>query len=197
LTRGIGCWLDPAGGSVMTTAPLPPTSHRTTSWNGSGITTGQVISGVTAPTEAQLNGVLQFLSRIHGGSVTYDCLGGDQFQNVVDNFTRTNSSTTNARYQVQQDAGSHEISLQVKVFSSTFGTVNFIPTQFNAITDATGAGDPYRAYILFMEMWELNFLEDLHAVDGEEGAGGQSGYAKAMWANNCLSPKGNGMIYNS
>lgn len=194
-TRGNFCWLDPVGGTLQTVKTVPD-DFRTTTWNGSGITTGQHLASVTVPTEAQLNGVLQFLQRIHGGSREFQCIGGDQYISTVDNFTRVNSSSTTNRYQVHDDAADHEISLMVKVFSSSFGTCNFIPTQFNQI-DAAGAGDPYAAQILYMPLWELNFLDKLHAVDNPETAGGQSGYVKSLFANLCLSPKGNGVIKNS
>lgn len=193
MTRGCFTWLATNGGS---TAPVVPDSHRTTAWTGSGDTTGQVITGVTAIQEPQFNGILQFLQRVHGGKREYDCIAGDNVIKTVDNFTNTGTNPTQSVRRVLTNADEHEITLQVKIFDSSFGRVNMIPTQFNKV-DANGAGDPYAALILMMSLWELNFLENLHAVDGEEGAGGQSGYAKAMWANNCLSPKGNGMFYNT
>lgn len=184
-TRGAFTWLST---SAQTTQPVPaqfltPSAH--------------VLDGGTPAsfTEAQFNGVLKALSKVYGGKRDYQCIAGDNVCEVVDNFTRVNSSTTNVRYQVSETASSHTITLNVSIFDSTFGRAHMIPTQFNKL-DSAGDGNPNAALILNMSLWQMLFLENLHSVDQEENAGGQSGYVKAMGALLCLNPKGNGAIYD-
>lgn len=191
ITRGAFCWLDPQGGSIQTTAPTVPLLFRTPS--------GNILSGVGSPasfSEAQLYSVLQNLFAVYGGKKTYDCIAGQNIISVVDNFTRVQPSAVNNRYQVRQDADTLEINLEVHVFDCSFGKLNMLPTMFNNV-NSSGIGDQNAALINNMDLWEMDFLDPLHAVDQEENSGGQSGYAKVMWALLNLNPKGSGKIYNT
>lgn len=186
-TRGAFTWLS---ASAQSTQPVPDL-YRTN--------TNAILSAVGSPasfTEANFNGVLKQLSKTYGGKRDYQCIAGDNVCEVVDNFTRVNSSSTNARYQVTEMASTHTINLSVTIFDSTFGRAHMLPSQFNKL-DSNGDGDPNAALILNMSLWQMLFLENLHSVDQEENAGGQSGYVKAMAALLCLNPKGNGKIYNT
>jgi hypothetical protein len=195
LTRGNFCWLDKQGGTLQTTNPVPTEFLLIDAATASdGV--GQYRSGITAVTEDQLNIACQALARVHGGKREFQCIAGDIFVKTVDNFTRVNSSTTNARYTVREMADEHQITLMVKVFESSFARVNILPTQFNKV-GATGTGDPYAAQILYMDLWEVDFLEELHAKDEEPNAGGKNGYVKAIFANLCKMPKGNANIFNT
>lgn len=200
-TRGCFMWIQPASSNSQTTNKvpddfLPATTSATGTTTVSQLKTLGGAATTSNFTEDDLNLILQSLQRQHGGSREYQGIFGDALINVVDHFTRTQSSTTNQRYQVLEQADDHEITMMVKVFESSFGRVNFIPTQFNNV-NSSGDPDASAGLILYMPLWYLDFLDQLHAVDGEEGAGGQSGYAKAMFANCCKSPKGNGKITQS
>lgn len=188
VTRGAFTWLST---SAQAANPVP-VSFRTL--------TGSVLSGVgtTVPlfTEAQFNGILKSLKTVYGGKKEFTCIAGNNVVDTVDNFTRTNSDTTHTRYQVMEDASEHEITLMVQIFESSFGRVNMVPTEFNKV-DATGTGDANTALIVKPELWELDSLDPLHAVDQEDNGGGPTGYVKAMLAFLCLSPKGNGKIFNT
>jgi hypothetical protein len=188
-TRGAFKWLD---SSAQGTQPVPANFRPSTNVILSGV------SGVNAFTEVQLNAILRNLSKVYGGKRDYEMLAGDNFVETVDNFTRTNTASdqTKTRYQVHEMANTHEITLRVSVFDSSFGRVKVMPTQFNKL-DSNGDGDPNTALILNMNLWQMLFLEQLHSVDQEENAGGQSGYAKAMFALLCLNPKGNGKMFNT
>ena len=187
-TRGAFTWLSPTAQALN---PVPSQFL---------CLTGNVLSGVgtTVPlfTEAQLNAILKSMKTVYGGKKEFDMVAGNNVVETIDNFTRTNTSTTNARYQVHEMADEHEITLMVQVFDSSFGRVNVIPTEFNKISSA-GVGDANTALILNMDLWELMFLDALHSADLPELGGGPQGYVKAMFANTCLSPKGNGKIYNT
>lgn len=187
-TRGAFTWL-----SITAQAANPVDANFLT-------LTGSVLSGVgtSVPlfTEAQFNGVLKSLKSVYGGKKEYDVIAGNNAIDTVDNFTRVNASTTNARYNVVENADEHEITLMVQVFESSFGRANMIPTEFNKISTA-GVGDANTALILNRDLWELDFLDDLHAMDLPEAGGGPTGYVRAMLALLCLNPKGNGKIYNT
>lgn len=186
-TRGAFTWLS---ASAQSTQPVPELYRPSTN---------NILSGVGSPasfTEAQFNGVLKNLSKVYGGKRDYQVIAGDNVCEVVDNFTRVNSGSTNIRYQVTESASAHTITLSVSIFDSTFGRAHMIPTQFNKL-DSGGDGDPNAALILNMSLWRMLFLENIHSVDQDENSGGMSGYVKAMAALLCLNPKGNGKIYNT
>jgi len=189
-TRGVFAWLDPVKGPLQTVNPVPDLFRTPT---------GNIISGVGNPaalTEDQLVGQLQSLKTVYGGKRTYTGILGNNIQAAIDHFTRTNTSSTATRYHVQQDAETHEISMYVEIFDCSFGRIECQTTEFNNV-GSDGLGDPNAGLILNMDLFELDFLEPLHAVDQEVNSGGMSGYAKAMWANLCLNPRGNGKIYNT
>lgn len=199
VTRGCFTWLDKSGGTLQTLNPVPA-EFLLTDQAAASDGVGQYLSGVTAVTEAQFNTVLQGLQRVHGGKKEFNAISGDVFVKTVDNFTRLNSTATANRYQVRENAENHEITLMVKVFDSSFGRVNILPSQFNKVGGASavnGFGDPYASLILYMDLWEVSFLEQLHAQDEEQDAGGQNGFVKAIFANLCKMPKGNGVIFNN
>jgi hypothetical protein len=193
-TRGLGTWILDTAQTVQAVPAdfRPPPASTATAWAEDKLST--IITGTTAAllTEAIFVGVLRNLQKIHGGKQDYMVLSGDTITQTVDNFTRVNSGSSATRYQVQQDASSHEITLSVSVFDSTFGRANIVPTQFNNVSSTTGLGDPLAAYVLKMSLWQMMFLENLHSVDQEENSGGMSGYVKAMFALIGLNPKGNG-----
>lgn len=212
LTRGIFQWILSTAQAVqpVPAAFRPPAqavgsggNPATTTFTGA--TTNPTIMsafGSATPatpgcTEQEFNTELKNLNKIYGGKRTYEVIGGDNVIETVDNFTRINSSTTNIRYQVMDDASSHTINLRISQFEGSFGIATMIPTQFNNVSASTGLGDPNVAYFLNMDLWTLLFLDPLHSVDQDENAGGESGYVKAMFALLCLNPKGNGKFFNA
>ena len=199
-TRGAFNWiLDTAQTTQAVPADFrPPGAVSVGAWTSA--TTATILSGVTGVdimTEQMFNTELRNLQKIYGGKKDYMVISGDNITATVDNFTRVNSSTTNIRYQVMEQASNHTITLSASIFDSSFGRAQIVPTQFNNVSASTGLGDANVAYVLNMSLWQLLFLENLHSVDQDENAGGQSGYVKAMFALLCLNPKGNGKIFNA
>jgi hypothetical protein len=201
-TRGVFTWINSSAQSVNPVPAdfRPPATVATGAGFDSSTSYPTIMSGVSGidtMTEANFNSLLRNLSKIYGGKKDYNVIAGDNITQTVDNFTRINSSSSAVRYQVLENASSHQITLSVNIFDSTFGRCAIIPTQWNNVSSTTGVGDPNVAYVLNMSLWRLMFLENLHSVDQDENAGGMSGYVKAMFALLCLNPKGNGKIYNS
>lgn len=199
-TRGAFAWLDKVGGSLQTVNRVPDEFLLTDSAGFTAV--GQYASGIgpVPVTEDGLNTCMQALARVHGGKKEFQCIAGDSFIKAVDNFTRVNFSATQNRYQVREMAEEHQITLMVRTFDSSFGRVTLLPTQFNKVGGAGAVnqlGDPYAALILNMDLWEIDFLENLHAEEELPGAGGKNGWVKAIYANLCKMPKGNGVIFNT
>ena len=160
---------------------------------------GQRLTGQASLLESganSLNAVLKSIKKQTGGRPELDGICGNDYQENADLFTRTGPETTYSRYRVQENASSHEISLMVKVFSSSFARVNLIPSEFVNI-DSVGDGNAKAIQLVNRRLWEVLFLEGLHSADEDPDAGGQSGYCKAIGGLFCLEPRGNGYIVNT
>lgn len=186
-TRGVQKWLST---SAQSSNPVP-SNFRTLS-NAS--VSGKSFAG-TRFTEDDLNGVLKTLKGAYGGKRTYMGLGGNNAVDTVDHFTRTDVSSA-ARYRVFEDADTHEITMMVSVFDSSFGRLEMQSDDFIAI-DSNGDPDAEHLDILNPELWHLDLFDALHSTDLPDLGGGPNGQAKVMFALLCDSPKGNGRIYNS
>lgn len=167
-----------------------PTLFRTLS--------GAILSGVGVNiplfTEDQLNGILKTLKGVYGAKRTYMMVAGNNVVDTVDHFTRVDAYQ--GRYKVQEEATEHEITMQCKVFDTSFGRVEVVPSDFMNV-DGNGNPDPNAAAILNEELWHMDLFDALHTMDLPDLGGGPSGYGKVMWALLCDSPRGNGKIYNT
>lgn len=191
LTRGAFKWLGATQTPQVPSDFVVPAGARRTS-----IGTTLKEQDAAGGSGNSVNDVLLSLKTVYGGPKEYQAITGNTFVQQVDLFTRVNESATNIRYQVMENAEDYEIEMMVKVFRSSFGSVNVIPTEFNRV-DTVATGDPTSMLFLNMELWELLFLDELHSGEDPEDAGGKSGFVKAVGALSCLSPRGNGFIRNT
>jgi hypothetical protein len=182
--RGAYSWLASSQTPAVPSDFQPPAAQRVT---------GQAELNETGSNS--LNSVLKSLKAKYGGSREYQMIAGNDYCEDVDLFTRINAGSTNTKYQVVEQAQSRKITLMVKVFESTFGRVNVIPSEFLKI-DSSGVGKADTALILNMDLWEMLFLDEIHAMDEPEDAGGLNGYVKAIGGLFCRMPKGNAFIEN-
>lgn len=143
-------------------------------------------------TEDGLNGVLQSLFETHSAKKTYMGVFGPEVVEKIDNFTRLSGDTSNERYTLNDDVTRKTINLEVKVFNSSFGRVNVIPSVFLNRSGATFDTDA--GLILDLSLLELQYMEGLHAVNMDDEGGGPRGYAKTIYTLMCKSPKGLGAI---
>lgn len=184
LTRGAFDWIDSSGPADV------PEDFRALS--------GAIKASVGSPSaldEDDLNTILQYLQRAHGAKKSYMAIFGDNLIKNADNFVNSEGSTTATRRQVVSNASEHEIDIEVKVFSSSFGRAMFVPTQFNNV-DSNGDPDHNAGLVLNMELWELKFLEDLEDHELPNNGSGRNGFIRGKFANCCKNPKGNGKITN-
>jgi len=144
--------------------------------------------------EAKLNGVLQELFQVHSAKKTYMGVFGPEVVEKIDNFTRIEGATTSQRYSITDNAASKTINLEVKVFNSSFGRVNVIPSVF---LDRDGASFNTEAgLILDLDLLELAYMEPLSVHNLDDEGGGPRGYAKCIYSLMCKNPKGLGAIDN-
>jgi len=155
----------------------------------------QRVTSLATLTEGQLQTTLKSLKKNYGGARSYECIAGNDYCEDFDNFTRLRSDTNTERYRVTEMASEQKISMVVKVFESSFGRLNIIPSEFLNIT-AAGVGDVDALAIINRDLWELLFLDELHSADDDPDAGGLSGYVKAIGGLFCRMPKGSAFIMN-
>lgn len=185
--RGAFKWLDASQSPAVPAEFQPPAAQR--------------LSGIATLTETgpnSLTSVLQSMFKASGGRRTYDGFIGADYMEQVNRFIRTGPElATNGTRTVFDGEKSKTIRLNVEVFDTTFGLVNFIPSTFLRFTETSEEGDPKALLLTYREYWELIYLEPLHVVDDEEDAGGKSGYVKLIAGLFCSMPKGNAFIYNT
>jgi hypothetical protein len=196
-TRGALCWLEAAGVTTLQTAePKVPEAYRPRATSAVASTTVSAVKTNASAggfTEDDLNLILRALQREHGPGKTFEAILGDNLIDKVDHFTRTNTASTGLRYVVNENASEHQITMMVKVFESSQGRCNFIPSQFINV-DANGDADANAGLILWRPHWHMDMLEDLNTMDEPPTRAGQVGSVMAKWALLCDLPRGNGKI---
>lgn len=185
--RGAFSWLAASQTPAVPASFLTPAAQRLTG-----------VSALIESGSSSLTSVLQSCFNTCGGRKEYDGFIGTTFAGNVDGFTRVGPElNTNGTRVVYDGEKAKTIRLNVEVFDSTFGMINFIPSTFLRISTDGGTGDPTALLLVQREYWGLKFLETLHAKDDEEDAGGMSGYVKAVGGLFCSMPKANAFVYNS
>jgi hypothetical protein len=145
--------------------------------------------------EDDLNGVLQSLFETHSAKKTYMGVFGPEVVEKVDNFTRMEGSQGRERYTLNDDATKKTINLEVKVFNSSFGRVNVMPSVFLDRRGGSAFGTE-TGLILDLDLLELAYMEPLHVRNLDDEGGGPRGYAKCIYSLMCKNPKGLGAIDN-
>lgn len=196
-TRGYFKWVQNGAQAID---PVPP-QFRTPAASiiTLGISNGEKLAenATNAPgagTYWSFNALLKSMKQAYGHKVNATAFAGDDIIEMVDNFTRADGAGNNTRYTVQEGGNTHEISLYVTVFDTSFARVEMVPDQFVAYDEVTGLGNPKAAAIAVMEYWENQFLEELVSEENPDRSGGRSGWVRGMYANICRNPKGQGAI---
>jgi hypothetical protein len=195
-TRGGFKWLTPAGTAL---SPEVPTDFRVPA---AAVLAHGASSGLLF-TEDQLAGLMKDgLKPVHGGKRQYTLIGGNNVVDTIDHMSRIVSSSVNTQpataqnYTVRQGADELTLRLMVNIYETSFGKLEVMSTEFNQI-DTNGVGDPNSALVLFLDLWELDMLEDLNEAEHWEHATYEGGIIQCTWANRCLSPRGNAKIVQS
>jgi len=192
-TRGLFKWTasgrDGGTGALLGNRTAPdnvPVEYRTPA--------AQDINAEGNLTETGLNGVLQSLFETHSAKKTYMGVFGPEVVEKIDNFTRIEPASSTRRYTINEDAAKKTINLEVKIFNSSFGRVNVMPSVF---LDRDGASFNTEAGLLLdLELLELQYMEGLHVQNLDDEGGGPRGYAKTIYSLCCKNPKGLAAIDN-
>ena len=183
-TRGLFNWIDSTGPSDVHSKYRTPAAS--------------IFTGTTSPsaalTESGLADVLQSMFEVRSEKKTYMGVLSPNVVSIVDNFTRTGGDSTDARYMVNDNATSKAINMEVKVFNTSFGTVNVVPSTFLNVTASPYAYDDDAGLILDMGLLELQFMDPVHSVELEDQGGGRRGYTKAIYSLCVKNPRGFGKI---
>jgi len=183
-TRGLFNWIDSGGPSDVHSKYRTPADS--------------IFTGTTSPsvalTESALADVLQSMFEVRSEKKTYMGVLSPNIVSIVDNFTRTDASGTAQRYNVNDNASTKTINMEVKVFNTSFGTVNIVPSTFLNVTASPYAYDPDAGLLLDMDLLELQFMDPIHSVELEDQGGGRRGYTKAIYSLCCKNPRGFGKI---
>jgi hypothetical protein len=187
-TRGLFRWLR---GSASSPSSDIPTEYQTpTAQDYLGAGTG-------AFAETDLNNVLQSLFETHSSKKQYMGVFSPNVVERIDLFTRVEANNTSQRYSINDNAASKTINLEVKVFNSSFGRVNVIPSVFlnwdNAADANEGAANTFdedAGLLLDLSLLELQYMMPLTVHNMDDEGGGKRGYAKTIYSLCCKNPKG-------
>jgi len=193
-SRGLFDWIDSGGPSDV------PASYRA----ASGSISDGAGGGTADMTEAQLNTALQSLFTECGEKKSYMGVMSPIVVDIIDNFTRV-EATGKTRYQVNEQAGSKTINMEVKTFNSSFGIINIIPSVFlggtnsgaevaDAVDTLAFTYDDDAGLILDTDLLELKFLDPMHTETFEDRGGGPRGHCKAAYTLCVKNPKAHGKI---
>jgi hypothetical protein len=181
-TRGLGSWIS---NSAQTDLPVPA-SFRTPS---ASINT----TATSSLTESDVAAVLQSVYEQTGTIDTMDLVTGPNLKKRFSEFTRYSSGSNTALSTRQYTASLNDRTVisTVDTYIGDFGTINLVPTLFNA-KDAAAAVQSARGYLLNMDMLEVRYGRRPRFQELEDQGGGPRGLVDAIAALVCWNPKGLG-----
>jgi len=188
-TRGLHRWLRGTASSAPSDIPVEYRTPAAQDFLG--------VSGGSNLKESDLNGVLQSLFETHSAKKSYMGVFSPDVVEQIDLFTRMEGTGGRERYTITDSAATKTINLEVKVFNSSFGRINVLPSVFlnwdndtDANEGASGTFDSDAGLLLDLSLLELQYMMPLtvHNLD-DEGAG-KRGYAKTIYSLCVKNPKG-------
>ena len=181
-TRGLGSWIS---SSAQTDLPVPA-SFRTPS---ASINT----TATSSLTESDVAAVLQSVYEQTGTIDTMDLVTGPNLKKRFSEFTRYSSGSNTALSTRQYTASLNDRTVisTVDTYIGDFGTINLVPTLFNA-KDAAAAVQSARGYLLNFDMLEARYGRRPRYQELEDQGGGPRGLVDAIAALVCWNPRGLG-----
>ena len=186
-TRGLFRWLRGSASSPSSDIPTEYQTPTAQDYLGAG-------SGAFAETD--LNNVLQSLFETHSSKKQYMGVFSPNVVERIDLFTRVEGTNGRERYTINDNAATKTINLEVKVFNSSFGRINVIPSVFlnwdNAAANEGAANtfDEDAGLLLDLSLLELQYMQPLTVHNMDDDGGGKRGYAKTIYSLCCKNPKG-------
>jgi len=172
-TRGFANWISSTGPADV------PSDYRTpaASIHASGTYTESIL-------QTQIGSIFD-----QTGEVTNMTLvASSALRKVINNFQRTQGTSTDNVYKVNEDADSRTITLAVDIFDSSFGKISIVngnprcfPTGFNG-------------YLINPNYAEVGNLIPLGWAMLPEDGTGKKAYMDVVFGTKCLNPKAHGII---
>jgi hypothetical protein len=180
-TRGLGKWI----ATSQTDLPVP-SAFRTPSASINTTATASLV-------ESDVAAVLQSVYEQTGTIDTMDLVTGPNLKKRFAEFTRYSSGSNTALSTRQYTASLNDRTVisTVDTYIGDFGTINLVPTLFNA-KDAAAAVSSARGYLLNMDMLEVRYGRRPRFQELEDQGGGPRGLVDAIAALVCWNPKGLG-----
>lgn len=188
VTRGFFSWVSP---TAQTDLPVPD-DYRPAAAQVLTLGTDKLTETTTSSGFQSFNGLAKELHKRYGTRVEAEIFAGVNICEAFDLFSRT-SQGGDARYNVNENASNHTITLHVSVFESTFIRGTIIPDHFLRV-DANGVGNANSAAVVVPEFFNLAFLESPASKDLEDDGGGPHGWIRAKFALMCRNPRGQAAI---
>lgn len=184
-SRGIGDFLSTSAQGVL---PIPE-DFRPPS--------GSVISTASGSlTEAIIQDWIESSYTESGQKQTFSCVCGTAFKNAFRGFMATKSSDTNVMSTIRtftQSGDSKKIVNSVDVYEGDWGTLELIPSLWNAYLDAAGALQAAvtaaRAYALTMDSWEWIGQQAPKRMDLPKDGGSERFQLDMVGCLKCTNPR--------
>ncbi len=145
--RGLGVW---AQNGAQSDLPVD-SDYRTP--------TGSINSTATsALTEADVNNVVASIWDQTGEDKTYVLAAGRTLRQRISTFTQYATASTNVMAAIRtlnQDANERKLTSTIDILEGDFGTIEIVPTHWNARDNATAAVQRARGYLIDPEYVEI------------------------------------------
>ena len=180
-TRGLGRWIATSQSDLQV-----PASFRTPAASIDTTATASLTESVVA-------GILQSVYEQTGTIDTMDLVAGPNLKKRFAEFTRFSSGSNTALSTRQYTASLNERTVisTVDTYIGDFGTINLVPTLFNA-KDQSAAASSARGYLLNFDMLEARYGRRPRYQELEDQGGGPRGLVDAIAALVCWNPRGLG-----
>lgn len=192
LLRGYFAW---TGGALPTdgTPGSVPTKFQTPA--------AMRLTGIATLVETgsnSLNSWMKAARGVYGMAKRYTGLAGLNYIEQIDSFTGVSAASATKKYIIDDFSAKREVDMVVRGFQTSFGTVDFMSSDF-AFLDVEGNASTQTTdniAIYNPELWLVDFLYDLGVDEENEDGGGQDGRLKAICSLLCKNPRGSGFIRN-
>ena len=170
--RGLGNWLASASPADV------PSTYRTP--------TGSILTA--SPTETTFNDIIASIFTVNGEANNLTLLASVALRKVVANFTRSSAAASSeAVYNVTQDASSKKVTHSVQVYDSDFGIVNVINANPSCLSGNKG-------FVINPKYLGFNSLIPMGSTRLENQGGGERGFVDMVGTLVCKHPGAHGKI---
>jgi hypothetical protein len=181
--RGLGDWLDGAAGGVPATFQTPADSIYTTTE-----------ANATAFSESALNGIISSIFRVTGSASNLMLVADTGLRQVIADFARTTSSSTDNVRSVNYDGNSGSIKLSVDLYESDHGVVSIVNQNPDCAPNFGGNTTTGSGYIVNPEYYGIHELIPMGSTRLPNLGGGERGFVDCALTLGVYHPGAHGVI---